>query len=303
MTLLHYSIRYYIVVINMATIEAPSIEDFKPMSAHSVFGTEYICMQSPDDVGVQLSADGIEAVDQNPALASLLMRMSHFIAENDGYKDPVRVKEAEPGLTLRAASKKADWYGRMSYSSVYHPDAVPEVIIKAFDFNKVIGHAQFHTGAWFHKGLTSRPGEINLYAPMQYALFRAPRSGHLTSVMEYVPGTTLWMGLGELLRQNNNYERSDVEQLGKDIQSSIRTQIGTSLGKLGLILANDIDCQSNIIIGDDEQPLSLDNVLQRTIALIDQPKRRLAEVALYKAASQLSRRKAPIPSQNFSDHR
>ncbi len=259
----------------METLDCPPIEGFTPTKAYTKLGVGYICLANPDGVQMELSEQGALEADRQPHIAALLHRMGEFIAEHDGYRDVVAVKAIEPGTIYKVASKEPDYHRAMNHSSVYQPDSAPEVIIKAYDLDRPAAVMQFRFGAFMHDRF--RQASDTVYCPRQLAMFTAPTSGHRTTVMEYIPGTTLFhLGLG-LRSQHGSQVMIDYSE---SISRHVTQAIKATLGKSSVRLANDLRNTNNIII-DDSLPVDPENITDRQYSIIDQPNTTTKSRVLY----------------------
>jgi hypothetical protein len=262
----------------MKTLEAPVVEGFEPINAYRTLGVNYLRLVSEDGVQLELSEPGIAEVDQNPNVASLIGRMSSFIAEHDGYRDTTAVREAEPCDVLGVASRQPDYHYAMHYSSVYHPHAVPEVMIKAFDFDPT-APLQLNVGAWMHHRLAQR--SPNMSSPRQLAMLTSPKSRHQTTIAEYVPGKNLHAADSEIMK-SYGMTRAIANETANFVHTRAKDQLLGLLGGLSRLVLNDLRNSRNFILVKDSLPDDPDDILDLgQIAIIDQPKKTLRAQSLY----------------------
>ncbi|HTB48922.1 MAG TPA: hypothetical protein VK712_02470 [Verrucomicrobiae bacterium] len=280
----------------MKTLEAPSVTGFEPTTAYQVLGVDYLRLASDDRVTLDLTEAGVQAIDQNPAIASLIERMGVFIAEHDGYHNVPAVRAAEPCDVLRVGSQEPDYHFAYHYSSVYHPVAVPEALVKAFDFDPS-GTMQFNIGAWMHDRLAA--SEHSISSPQQLAMFTAPRSRHRTTVAAYVPGTTVFNAHWQI---SQNYGPEIAGDGITTMHVRAEEQLRSVCGRLGRLMMNDLENSKNLLLVDDVSALTADEILSAdcNLAVIDQPKKTLRALSVHKLIRLSSRLKPELPSRRPS---
>ncbi len=275
---------------SMPTLEAPSIETFEPVSTYRRLGVGYISLRSPEGVQLEVSEVGAARIDSDPDIAPLLARMGDFIAEHGMYKATIDIEDREPSNIMRVAESRREsskyGYGHIKLASVYHPDAAPEVVVKAYDYDRISAAFQFYLGAWLHDGLARASDGVT--SPAQVAMFQAGPSGHRTAVMDYVPGKDLY-NLVSLLGSGDEYEQNiaEVEKIAIATRNAVRQRIRKIMGWRGALIANDLRVLKNIIDTDPET-VTPDNMLERELAVIDQP-----VIKKHRMAAQVLARYAP----------
>jgi hypothetical protein len=227
----------------MKTLDSPPVERFAPVKAYSALGVDCLRLRNPDDVLMDVTEVGALAIDQSPRIAALLGRMSEFIIEHDGYRSTAAVEDAESGHTHKTGSGKHEHHR----SSVYRPDATPEAIVKAYNFERHAAPVQFYFGAWLQSELAWWSDTLS--SPRQIALLTAPRSGHRTVVMERMPGTSL-TEIGNDLAGNDNYGSEDIDGLINGVHLRVKAELGRLFGKKAMAEFNDLNLvnTSNIIV-------------------------------------------------------
>jgi hypothetical protein len=259
----------------MSSFEVPELETFTPEKTYRVLGISYVAMRGENGVRLDLSETGVLAIAQNPQLPPLLSRMGAFIAEHGHYRATIDVEDPEPSSILRvgepALKTALSGYKNISLASVYKPDAVPEVIVKAYDHDRKSALFQFYLGAWLHGKLARAEDGVNSAA--QLALFRSA-SGlmeHRTTVMEYLPGENLYSITSRLGSGDTHVENiAEVERIAILASQQLRDKIARITGWRGSIIANDLSNHKNIIDPDPETATP-DNMPERAYGVIDQP--------------------------------
>lgn len=268
----------------METLRDSSIEGFTPLSAYRVRGIGYVGLQGPEGVALDVSEQGLTALDRSAELAGLLERMGGFIAEHNGYKEPGSVMLAEPVDVLTLSHPSAtggnmviseyerndpiaiERYQSAHIISIYRPRLQPDVIIKAYDDEVRLAPVQFYAGNWLHKRFEQADGDLRF--PRQLAMFTAP-SKHRTVVMDFVPGETL-KSICDDLKNKRDYPKDSVDKFASTVRFRIRKMTQDHLGERGFFIVNDLKALENIIL-DTTEPIDPQRPLDRPIGLIDQP--------------------------------
>ncbi|HVX48009.1 MAG TPA: hypothetical protein VHA05_01490 [Candidatus Saccharimonadales bacterium] len=282
----------------MSSLEAPTIDSFEPENSYQTLGVGYVTMRSPDGVRLDLSETGVAAVDQEPELAALLTRMSEFVARHGFYRATLDIPNREPCDMLRVSEtwrESHDWGRERRFASVYRPEQVPGVILKAHDYRRVNAGLQFYLGAWLHDQLEH--AGIGITGPAQLGMMQAPGfRGHRTAIMDYVEGQPVadW---SFVYRQRRDEEF--VELVKKEVSETIEAaqlKLGQALGWRGRKMINDPNGGHNLIFVGPEEP-ALDNLAEQELVIIDQPSARTHELpalALARFAPLLRDRSRPI---------
>lgn len=254
----------------MTSVEAPDIETFTSVNSYRTLGLGYVAMQNDGGVRLDVSEVGAARIDQDPTIAPLLDRMGDFIARHHMYKATTAVPDREPGDILKVSEslRASIAWGREEQRlvSVYHPDAAPGVIVKAYDYHRRSAGLQFYLGDWMQSKLDRADRGVSSAA--QLAILHAPGiRGHRTVVMEHIPGASLagW------LRSYRDKDALPVAREAADEASAIvEHKVHRALGWRGKLIANDVLNRGNIIV-DEPESVTADNLADQHLTVIDQP--------------------------------
>lgn len=262
----------------MSSPEAPSIDSFEPERSYRSLGIGYVTMVSPDGVRLDLSENGAAAVDKDPEFAALLTRMGEFVAEHGFYKATLAIPDREPTSMFRVSEtwrESYDYDRERRFASVYRPDRVPGVVLKAHDYRRANAGLQFYLGAWLHHQLEH--AGIGITSPAQLGMMQAPGfRGHRTVIMDYVEGCPM-SNWSFVYRQRQDEEF--VELVKNEVYETIeaaRLKLGKALGWRGRKTINDPNERNLILAGPDNA--ALDNLADQELIIIDQPSARTREL-------------------------
>lgn len=263
----------------MSSLEAPTIDSFVPDSSYRALGVGYVTLLTPDGVRLDLSEAGVEAVDQSPETRALLTRMAAFVAEHGFFKATLDIPDREPCDIPRVSESWIESYrwGRKNrrLASVYHPDRVPGVILKAHDYRRVNAGLQFYLGAWLHESL--KAADIGIDSPAQLGMMRAPGArGHKTVIMDHVPGRSLTHWVFTYGNSLDEEFLGIVKNEAEEVIEATQAKLEEALDWRGRRTINDLN-GTNIMLADPEE-VTLDSVAAQELTIIDQPSARTLEL-------------------------
>jgi len=267
------------------------LDGFSPIKSYRLFGVDCLSLENEDGVSVELTEEGADIVDRSADISDLIGRMSEFITQHNGYIGTERITKAEPSKVLMFGSVLPTYRGAEHLSSVYHPEAAQDVVIKAYDFEKYAAPVQFYWGAWLHDKLEAYEGQLS--SPRQIALLSSPDDSHRTAIMEYMPGVSLANLMRHLTSTDNGYAMSDIDIILNDVLARARRDAKWIAGTPGKSIVNDIH-SSNIILPESvmEDP---ESACEGRISIIDQPYVNNKMRLYYKIASGLAYRRRRLP--------
>lgn len=270
----------------MTSLESSPLDGFSPIKSYRLFGVDCLSLENEDGVSVELTEKGVDAVDRSADIGDLIGRMSEFITQHNGYIGTERITKAEPSKVLMFGSNLPTYRGAEHLSSVYHPEAAKNVIVKAYDYERYAAPAQFYWGAWLHDKLEEYEGQLS--SPKQIALLRSPDDMHRTAIMEYMRGVSL-ADLMRALISTQSHTMEEMDTIINDVISRTRRDAKWIAGTPGKSIINDIHT-SNVILPEDvmDDP---ESACEGRIGLIDQPYVNRRMRLYYMMASKLAYRR------------
>lgn len=266
----------------------PRVDGFVDTGDFKVLGTSYASLENLNGTKVTLSEHGIDKMRHDQDFADFLERTAEIVDELDGYRGPREVRDLEAVEVMQWGAPFHPYRGDEGHrpSSLYKPDALTDVIIKASDYESPSAYPlQFYAGNWIHRKLKYAM-QKNLQAPPNFALFESP-SGHKTVVSQFVDGEILY----KVLMEGCDGDQDEARRLATALECDIVTLLRDRLGTLGVRLANDVIDASdgNILVSDDDimSAKKLDDVV---FTIIDQPHPNLRSIALFKTMMKLDKR-------------
>lgn len=266
----------------------PEIDGFANTGSFEVIGTNYTSMENMNGTKLTLSEHGVGRIRRDEEFVELLERTTEIVDELDGYKKPAEIREREPVEVVQWGAPYHPHRGDEAHrpSSIYIPEALPDTIIKASDYESPGAYPlQFYAGNWIHRKLDYAPQE-NIKAPRNFALIESP-SGHKTVLSEFMDGTILY----KVLMEECGGDQKKARRLAEALENDIMILMRDSLGSLGIRLANDVmDASDGNILVSDDDIMSADKLEDVVFSVIDQPHPNLRSAALFKAMTILDRR-------------
>ena len=274
--------------ISLRELLIPKIDGFVDTGDFKLLGTSYASLGNPNGTKVTLSEHGIDKMRHDEDFADFMQRTAEIVDELDGYRGPRDVRDLEAVEVIQSGAPFNPYRGNEGHrpSSLYKPDALADVIIKASDYESPSAYPlQFYAGNWIHRKLKYAM-QKNLQAPPNFALLESP-SGHKTVVSEFVEGEILY----KVLMEECDGDQHEARRLADALEADIMAMLSDRLGTLGVRLANDVMDASdgNILVSDDDimSAEALDDVV---FTIIDQPHPNLRSIALFKTMMKFDRR-------------
>lgn len=279
----------------------PKIDGFADTGDFKVLGTNYASLENMNSTKITLSEYGVYKMRHDEEFADLIERTADIVDELDGYNQPRIIRDLEPVEIVQFGAPVRRLRGDEAHrpSSVYRPDASPDTVIKASDYESPTAYPlQFYAGNWIHRKLASA-AQTTIQAPPNFALLESV-SGHKTVISEFVDGAVLY----KVLMEESGDEKV-ADRLAHALENDIMCLLRDSLGTLGVRLANDVMGSSNgNILVSDEDIFSAESLEDVTFSIIDQPHPFPRSIALFKAMVKLDRRscklrdRLPLPHPN-----
>jgi len=251
----------------MRNIDAPEIAGFNPIRDISSMGQPLTLYKGPRDIELILSNNGKNKVDEEPEFGDLLHNIAGFAVIHGGVLPPRSVTDDSylPLNLLRPACVEPS-YNKNNLSSIYDTD--DDLIVKAFDFDKLGGKVQFDTMNKLRHTL-DESHEPGLTSPRQYGILKSKNNGHETIVMEKLPGVVLGRALYPI---GSKVTQSDSIRLRNGVLETVNERLADVAGRNWHRALNDVTQRhtGNILV-DGPNDLSIENMQDKTYGIIDQP--------------------------------
>jgi hypothetical protein len=255
--------------ITMQIPVVPELSGFQPTVYNPVFGINYLHLGSQDGVSLRLSQDGIDRLGREPEFADLLLRVGSFVTEHGlCYDNAEAMATYEPSNLLAQANDEEG--KRFHPSSVFQPNALPDTIMKSYEYDPEGANLQFHVMSWLHSHV-QKSGDTKLRIPKQYAQIEGPR-GDKVNFMEHLGGISLRSVRHNIIKAKEA-DQQDAIELTDEVLRTTKERLRKATGNIGLfrrIILNDVHIGNVLILGN-EGSINPDNLHEWPVGIIDQP--------------------------------